>query len=149
MDHPRFSAVEPPVRVETPELDRRTAIMPQAETLTEFVDWLESEGLRICALDKRSACTGMWDPQAGRDGVSYHCDDGTLRRDTFYTLRKTDTDRSGETCPKCDGAGWVESGPGEYEPITEGWERLFARFFGLDLDKIEAERRALLESLGT
>lgn len=143
-------AVEPPVRaVETPELDRRAAIMPQAETLTEFVDWLEPEGLRICSLNKRRACTGVWDPQASTRGVSYDCDDGTLRLNPYDTLRRFDIDRTGETCPKCDGAGWVERGPGEYEPISEGWERLFARFFELDLDKIEAERRALLASLRT
>lgn len=32
-------------------------------------------------------------------------------------------------------------------PHRESYERLLARFFGIDLDKVETERRALLEHI--
>ena len=35
----------------------------------------------------------------------------------------------------------------EYRPISLRPEQLFADFFGIDLDKIETERRAILETL--
>lgn len=124
--------------VPTPELDRRAEVMPQAETLTEFVDWLAADGLSICWLDRRAYCGGL--------GLKYDCEDGTLVRSHSYHPGRTETDRSGETCPTCEGKGWVE-GPGSYEPITESFESLFARFFGLNLDLIEQERQALLDAL--
>lgn len=34
-----------------------------------------------------------------------------------------------------------------YEPIPENYEKLFARFFAIDLEKVEDERRAMLEAL--
>jgi hypothetical protein len=39
---------------------------------------------------------------------------------------------------------------GEYQqlvPIREAPEQLFAKFFGIDLNKIEAERRAILDEI--
>lgn len=36
---------------------------------------------------------------------------------------------------------------GQLAPITEGRERMLARFFEIDLDKAENERQALLASL--
>jgi hypothetical protein len=33
-----------------------------------------------------------------------------------------------------------------YESISESFEKLFARFFEVDLDKIEAERRQILDA---
>jgi len=39
---------------------------------------------------------------------------------------------------------------GSYEPVyrgTDGINRLLAKFFGIDLDKVENERRALLDWL--
>ena len=36
---------------------------------------------------------------------------------------------------------------GEYIPHYEPIERLLARFFGIDLDKVEAEKRKILEDL--
>ena len=35
----------------------------------------------------------------------------------------------------------------EYQPIHTRPEQLFADFFGIDLDRIEQERRAILEAL--
>lgn len=47
---------------------------------------------------------------------------------------------------------WVESDEKDYEdgqyfPIHKSPEELFADFFGVDLNKIEEERRAILEEL--
>lgn len=75
-----------------PELDKMLAVRDKSRLLSEFLDWLASEGIALCELN---------------------------------------TERRG----------------GEFERIQEGYEKLLARFFEIDLDKIEEERRALLDSL--
>ena len=82
----------------TPELDRRSEVLPKAQVLTEFVDWLSGQGIVLCSLQ-----------ETGRSNS-----DGPTR--VWY-------------------------------PFHEPYERMFERFFGLDGNKIEAERRALLDWL--
>jgi hypothetical protein len=35
----------------------------------------------------------------------------------------------------------------EYYPVMQSWEKLLADFFGIDLNKVESERRAMLADL--
>ncbi len=76
-----------------PELDKMKAVRSQSQVLTEFVDWLDQNNMRIC-----------------------------LRTETAVTYRGS-----------------------PYEPITENYEQLFARYFEIDLNKVEAERQQLLD----
>lgn len=78
----------------TPELDRRSEVLPKAEVLTEFVDWLNAEGFVIARIVPEN-----------------------------------------------------EEQHAHIEANYEPYERMFERFFGLDGNKIEAERRALLDWL--
>lgn len=83
---------------ETPELDRQLAVLKDkrspSNVLTEFYDWLCSQGYHIAQY-------------AEREGY----------RDQML------------------------------EPVGKSPEQLLADFFGIDRDKIEAERRAILEHL--
>lgn len=38
---------------------------------------------------------------------------------------------------------------GEYSPTRESNERLFARYFDIDLNKVEDERRAMLDAMSS
>lgn len=78
-----------------PELDKMKAAREKSAVLTEFVDWLDQNNMRIC-----------------------------LRTEVSITYRGS-----------------------PYEPIPESFEKLFARFFGIDLDKVEEERRQILAEL--
>lgn len=78
----------------TPELDKRSGIINSrvspTQTLGEFYDWLQAQGLVLARWDKETQ---------------------------------------------------------EYLPDFINPEQLFANFFGLDSDKMEQERRAILEAL--
>lgn len=75
---------------ETPELDKMRSVREQAATLSEFMDFLDSENITLC-------------------------DEGRHRD--------------------------------EYTPIYLSNEKLFAKFFEIDLNKVETERRAILDWL--
>jgi hypothetical protein len=118
--------------VETPELDRQHAVMSDAHVLSEFYDWLQSQGVHLMRwrtdLPDERRCTTL------------ACNEGKI-----YNRRK----HAVEDCSSCDGTGW--------RTITvEGWvhdgrspQQLLADYFKIDLDKIEAERRALLADIRT
>ncbi len=72
------------------ECNKLTAVKSQSATLSEFVDWLEENGMRICKM--------------------------------------------------------VDCEVAPYEAIMETNEKLFARFFDIDLDKLEEERQNLLKA---
>jgi hypothetical protein len=113
--------------METPELDKHAEVLDESRTLSDFYDWLGQQGVHLMVWR-----TDMTDR---RLCLAFNCIDGKVgKRD----------------CTACDGTGWRE--------VTgiEGWvedprhpERLFADYFGIDLNKIEQEREALLDGLRT
>jgi len=54
------------------------------------------------------------------------------------------TEKGYSLCFWSDGDEYDDGG---YYPLSMSPEKLFAEFFGIDLNKIEAERRAILEEL--
>lgn len=85
MTDERGGPVDDSKRPTYPELDKMKAAREQSRTLTEFVDWLDEQGISLCVVGHR-----------------------------------------------------------DYERIAETNERLFARFFDIDLDKVEREREQIL-----
>lgn len=71
---------------ETPELNRMRQVIPAANTITQFIEWLESEDIVLC-----------------------------------------------------------EEVEGEYVSINRNMEQLLADHLNIDLEKVEAERLAVLE----
>lgn len=88
-------------------------------------------------LDRRSEILATGAPQALTDFVDWlHANGYTIARLCTHPDQKP-----GRRCWDCGDSGFVGG-------VTEDeLERLFARSFGLNPEKIEAERRALLESL--
>jgi len=124
-----------------PEHDRLAAISDQSQVCGEFLEWLQSEGLHLMrwrtGLTDTMACGPGW-PSAVGGGHSRQlklCADGVRR------------------CMRC---GKPLDEEGTYEVavenwVSEGWvsegrsiEQLLAAFFGIDLDKIETEKRQML-----
>jgi DnaJ-class molecular chaperone len=112
--------------VNTPNLDKRAEVMHSLrhphEVLTEFYDWLQAQGLRLAKYEART-----W---------TEPCDGGLFAPCT-----------EDENCRHCQGTGKVEITREDWWEDTRRPEVLFGDFFGLDEDKIEDERRALLDSL--
>lgn len=148
--------------VPTPELDKRHDVAfeprPPSEVLSEFWDWLHANGYEICAdgyheevEEKCGVCAGVGKRMNPRQRQVYEeawpimgtvtWEQSIEERGQFLARLKD--------CKTCDGSGfvYVKHYRQGLVPFVGGPERLFARFFDIDLDKIETERRAILDEL--
>jgi len=123
----------------TPELDKMHAARPATQRVGEFLEWLGEQGLHICQyVDEEPERCG----RCGHALAAHHCD--------------TDDD-GGPWCGIClDTKPWSKAHhaftvheliDGHWVPIGGSIERMLARWQGIDLDAVEAERRSLLEVL--
>lgn len=135
----------------TPELDKQRRLNePRApfDVLSDFYNWLEAQGLFIAhygATKERSItcpqCKGRrFDPS------------GLTAREQQLLSRGALPDADRAPCAKCEGRGhiwhsYVDEDSMEPHPLFQSPTRLFAEFWGLDLNKIDAEREALLADL--
>lgn len=76
-----------------PELDKMKAAREKSAVLSDFLDWMDENGIRLC-----------------RNNPDHY---------------------------------WAKGG--EYYPITENYEQLLAQYFNIDLNKVEEERRRILD----
>lgn len=118
---------------ETPTLDRMSELRPQLDVIGEFLDWLLSEGYVLGGFQYHPLCVRheYADPEA----------------DCRCGLR--DTECWGQN-PDCPDAG-EHIDPVWYLPLrdrSESHDKLMARFFDIDQDAVEAEKRALLAFVG-
>lgn len=117
----------------TPELDKQSEIIKsgRAETVQDFYDWFSAQGLSLTKYESRTfeeSCPGY--------GLT-ECADGIIYQDTHREME----------CPKCGGTGLVVvEREGHYDD-TRGPEQLMADFFGIDRNRIEAERMEILERI--
>ena len=137
----------------TPECDKMSEVKDKSQVVGEFLEWLQQEGVHLCRwrddMTATERCYGL-----RRDGRhasplaldDSNCEEGVVERkvegrDGLKVM-------PGETCPRCNGEGHVEFPvTAQYVPEFMSIERVLAKFFEIDLDKVEQERRALLEHL--
>jgi hypothetical protein len=134
---------------DTPELDKQHALnepRPPFDVLSQFWDWLDENGYVLARYgatkQRRVTCTRC---RGRRFDVA-----GLTPRQQQLLTRGALPDSERDQCPRCEGEGtvWVEYN--DEDSLVEAHvapTKLFAEFWGLDLNKIEAERRALLDSL--
>jgi hypothetical protein len=122
----------------TPELDKLCKLdLGRRDAVQEFLDWL---------LDKQHLQLQVWredlkDERQCPGVPAYGCTDG--KRDTPRGSRLAGTD-----CSRCRGTGWIEvEVEPRFVPDHRDRERLMADYFGIDLDKIDTEKRAILDFL--
>lgn len=116
-----------------PEHDKLMAVREESQTLGEFIEWLPTADLRICEPITKTDCRGggIWN--------TWSCIGGRKIND------RADEDE-GE-CPICGGTGMVDRDEPLYLPAHLDINKLLAKFFNIDLAKIETEKRAMLEAL--
>lgn len=116
-----------------PECDKMHSVQQECQTLTRFVDWLTKKEFRICDLVESTQ--------------DFTCDDC----DTIFTRKKSEVGDGSFDCPMCgeDLGKWDEDVciKGGWFPISQTFEKLFAEFLEIDLDKVEEERRQILEDI--
>lgn len=142
----------PPKAPATPELDRQAAIVwsGRSEAVQEFIDWLLDERHYQIAeylYQSTDPCPGV-----RRDPFDdSNCEGGRVKqtRTIWSGAKRVGKVLEGETCPQCQGTGEVTStfANPQLVPVFIQREKLMADFFEIDLNKIEAERRALLDTL--
>lgn len=103
--------------VATPECDKMLAVKEKSQAIGEFLEWLQSGEVEQNLPMKRSIFLAAY--------------------------RVKCEDRHGEMLDEED---WTLSDV-YIDPFMYNTERLLAEFFGIDLEKAEKEKRALLEEI--
>lgn len=123
----------------TPELNKLQSVKAKSQVIGEFLDiYLREKGIVLCTFR-----------EAGNNGAEhYRWKDGVIKA-------KLDGAKVGSRKP--NGSDYFngdaainperEDWPDEYLPITKSIEKLLAEYFEIDLNKVESERRKILESL--
>lgn len=133
-----------PAMVET---DRMIEIGRQRHTqaIGEFLEWLGGQGIQLCRwredLTDARPCSLAVTP--GTHAPRWGCVEGRSAR--YGSVTNEVGEAYGE-CAHCAGRGYVEV-PADARFAPEPWttERLLAQYIEIDMDKVEVERRDLLE----
>lgn len=105
-----------------PEHDKLSAVAGEAEAISEFIEWLEGEGILFARYGREN---GYGDPPRNPDKLYPLVASGyTLRRDYRGVRTGTPAEENG--------------------PLAE---ILIARCFGIDRHALEAERRSMLAAV--
>jgi hypothetical protein len=123
----------------TPELDKMSAVREQSQAIGEFLDWLTGEkGLSLC----RQQVSG----NNGKPQIRWKAG---VRKCKQYraSIRSREPDRNDLYNGDAELNPEHEHWPSGFFPANENIEKLLAEFFEIDLNKVEEERRAILEAL--
>lgn len=121
---------------EYPECDRMVAASEESQKIGDFLDWLNEQGIVLAEWERQKECDyGVW--------PKWRCEAGRV-------VGHPDSNKPGQDdgeCPECNGTGLIARLEPRLAPRGEGYEQLLARFFGIDLKKIDAERSQMLAAL--
>lgn len=121
-----------------PEHEKLKAVMETSQAIGDFIETLPEMGFQLCERIDQRECA--WRSLRSRGGVpQLVCRDGVVV--------DLDTDEQLHDCEECDGTGFVDMDEPIYLPRMTTTTKILARYFDIDLDVIEAEKRAMLESL--
>lgn len=132
---------------EYPEHEKLKEISDTSQSIGEFVDWLNDRGVQLMKYETYTEpedCVGCQATGRIRVVVPYVIDEDNPG------MVGSGPRRTMQTCPDCDGTGkdpnetWTTS---EWGPVRGSIQELLAEFFEIDLNKIETEKRAMLESI--
>lgn len=117
--------MERPPYPDTPELDRLSKVSNESQVAGEFLEWLlGTKGYNLSEIKEERINERECTRCRGK---------GTVRK-------------GAELCRRCNGEGTVWDYTREHEVMVwTGTQELLAEFFGIDQNKVEAERRAVLE----
>ncbi len=108
-----------------PECEKLSAISDKSQAIYDFVEWLRS-GDADNTMHKRTIILATPGMMTGYND----CGDGTTDKCEPVELAEEDWE---------DMDQWV--------PVEQSVETMLAKFFKIDMDKVEEEKRAMLEEL--
>jgi hypothetical protein len=121
---------------EFPELAKLSSVRTESQAIGEFIEWMGGQGWQFTKYEERTfgeeLCLG--------DGW-YGCYGG-YRTDVARMVGNKD-----KLCKRCKGTARVESKTTAHWSDNRTIEQQVADYFDIDLKKVEAERRQLLEQV--
>ncbi len=117
------------MNTKTPECDKMVVIHEDSQKIGEFLDWLKEQGIHLC------------NPHTHNE-YCYRYGDIELKEGEYKSR-----DYMGQA--KYVGEKELNCGSrnGEMFYIREDFEKLLARYFNIDLDKVEKEKQAILAEI--
>lgn len=135
---------------EYPEHERMAAVSDQSQAIGEFLEWLTEQGITLATWERTKPCDGHSGPSmasrwgdTAQIGWKWQCEGGRM-------VGHPDSNKPGEiggTCATCGGTGRIDRIEPRLAPGGRRTEGTLADYFGINLRKIEAEKRAMLASL--
>lgn len=130
-----------------PECDRMVAVADESHALGDFLDWLNENGIILAEWERKKECDYADGPSMARfgdiGGQKWRCEKGRVTGHPDSNKPGVDSG----LCRKCDGTGLIDRNEPRLTPRGESYNELLARYFDIDLAKVEAERRQMLEAL--
>lgn len=123
-----------------PECDKMLAVHEDSQKLGEFLEWLSTVGLRLAEVEHYTSCHAESPRSRGGEPL-WRCIAGR----NIHTEGEWDDG----PCPECDGTGLIERADPLLVPVRATIETILASYFDIDLDKVEAERRQILQDIRT
>ena len=114
-----------------PEHDKLSKISDESQLVGEFIDWLQDKGYTICKFQ-----------EAGTNGEPYRIPATEEDIDALEFRWERDDARAGGILNPA-----YESWGDHFFPIHRGIQSWLAEFFGIDQEKLEDEKRQMLERL--
>lgn len=109
-----------------PEHRKASAVNGKSQAIGEFLEWVGAE---------KGAHLMVYGPMPDlRLCTERRCEEGFLYGD------------EDEPCPECEGTGMVTVEVTTYSSLPGTVQALLAEFFEIDLDKLEVEKRAMLDA---
>lgn len=122
-----------------PEHEKLSVVKDKSQAIGEFLDWLSEQQVRLARYEDAAHSDAPRDLIVGRtpDGQPIFVNDETGEESQYIRSyqRREDSDY------------WYK--PGGFYPINERIEAILAEYFEIDLNKIESEKRAMLDELRT
>jgi hypothetical protein len=135
------------------ECEKLSAAAPVSRRIEEFLDWLETQGIQlgkhVAVLDPASRYVVVECPSCSEDcwriedvlslSINPHLDrhHHETEEEAHHVAAGLEDDRLAK----------AQEDPA-FQPFRRSREKLLADYLGVDLDKVEQERRALLSALG-
>lgn len=117
---------------ECPEVDKMSKVSDESQSIGTFLDWITEQGI---ILGK---------PHEHTDPACYEYGTVVLKEGEKRRYGSEDLFEAKYTDEKRVNCGYRE---GQLVPIRGGFEKLLARYFDIDLVKVEKERSALLDAI--
>lgn len=133
-----------------PEHAKQRPHLPAADAIGGF---LESSGLVVAEWERKTECCNASHESRGSQ-PRWRCRDGVIVRSDWAKQidrvegRTYKGQDDGDPCDVCEGTGLVDRDEPILVPTSKTTVQILADYFDIDLDKIEDERRQMLENLG-